>query len=137
MARLVARDPSGKLAQKRRFQAPGLEGLKDLPPFHKSRPQTTPSEVVENVLALSLEHPTRGCVRLSDLPKLQGISLSSPTVQNILIEHEMGSRYERLLKLEERTASEPIELSAEQIHPDRTTRMGLPVPNGRGGRRSA
>ena len=27
---------------KRRFQTHGLEGLKDLPPVHKSHPQTTP-----------------------------------------------------------------------------------------------
>ncbi|RMG85937.1 MAG: helix-turn-helix domain-containing protein, partial [Chloroflexi bacterium] len=32
---------------KRRFQTYGLEGLKDLPPIHKSHPQTTPPEVVE------------------------------------------------------------------------------------------
>lgn len=147
MAKLVAKDPVEKLAQKRlsilqlaealgnvseacrrrgmdrtsfyeykrRFQTHGLEGLKDLPPIHKSHPQTTPPEVVEQVLALSLEHPAWGCVRLSDFLQLQGISLSSPTVQNILIKHEMGSRYERLLKLEERAASEPIELTAEQI----------------------
>lgn len=51
---------------KRRFQTHGLEGLKDLPPIHKSHPQTTPPEVVERILALSLEHPTRGCVFLSD-----------------------------------------------------------------------
>lgn len=147
MAKLVAKNPAEKLAQKRlsilqlaealgnvseacrrrgmdrtsfyeykrRFQTHGLEGLKDLPPIHKSHPQTTPPEVVEKVLALSLAHPAWGCVRLSDFLKLQGISLSSPTVQNILIKHEMGSRYERLLKLEERAATEPIELTAEQI----------------------
>jgi len=32
---------------KRRFQAHGLEGLKDLPPIHKFHPQTTPPEVVK------------------------------------------------------------------------------------------
>lgn len=100
---------------KRRFQTHGLEGLKDLPPIHKSHPQTTPAAVVERILALSLDHPVWGCVRLSDYLKLEGISVSSPTVQSILIKHEMGSRYERLLKLEERAAREPITLTAEQI----------------------
>jgi len=100
---------------KRRFQTHGLEGLKDLPPIHKSHPQTTPAETVERVIALSLAHPTRGCVFLSDRLKLQGISVSSPTVQNILIKHGLGSRYERLLKLEERAAEQQIELTAEQI----------------------
>ncbi len=31
---------------KRRFQTHGLEGLVDLPPIHKSHPQTTPPEVL-------------------------------------------------------------------------------------------
>lgn len=65
---------------KRRFQTHGLEGLKDLPPIPKAHPFTTPPEVVERILALSLEHPAWGCTRLSDMLKLEGVSVSSPTV---------------------------------------------------------
>lgn len=93
---------------KRRFQTHGIEGLKNKPPIHKTHPQTTPPEVVEKVLALSMANPTRGCVWLSDRLKLEGISISSPTVQHILIKHGMGKRHERLLKLEERAAQEAI-----------------------------
>ena len=100
---------------KRRFQTHGLEGLKDLPPVHKTHPMTTPPEVVERVLALSEANPAWGCVRLSDQLQLEGTPLSSPTVQNLLIKHGVGTKYERLLRLEERMASEPIELTAEQI----------------------
>lgn len=100
---------------KRRFQTHGLEGLKDLPPIHHSHPFTTPPEVVERILATSLSHPGWGCVRLSDQLKLEGISVSSPTIQNILIKHEMGSKYERLLKLEQQVAEQALELTAEQI----------------------
>jgi transposase InsO family protein len=100
---------------KRRFQTHGIEGLKDLPPIHKTHPQTTPPEVVEKVLALSLANPTRGCVWLSDKLKLEGVSVSSPTVQDILIKHGMGKRYERLLKLEEKAAQEALALTAEQV----------------------
>jgi transposase len=64
---------------KRRFQTHGLEGLKDLPPIHKSHPMTTPEEVVERILELSLAHPSWGCVRLSNYLKHQGISVSSPS----------------------------------------------------------
>lgn len=39
---------------KRRFQTHGIEGLKDLPPIHKSHPQTTPQEAVEKILEMSL-----------------------------------------------------------------------------------
>jgi len=100
---------------KRQFQTHGLEGLKDLPPVHKTHPMTTPQAVVDRILALSLEHPGWGCTRLSDMLKLQGVSVSSPTVQNILIKHGMGGKYDRLLKLEEKAEKEPITLTADQI----------------------
>jgi transposase InsO family protein len=100
---------------KRRFQIHGLEGLKDLPPVHHSHPWTTPPETVERILASSLEHPTWGCDRLSDQLKSEGVSISSPTVQDILIRHGIGSRYERLLKLEEKALDGAIELTADQV----------------------
>jgi hypothetical protein len=100
---------------KRRFELQGLEGLKDLPPIHKTHPQTTPPELAEQIVTLSLAHPAWGCVRLAAHLKLQGVTVSSPTIQSILIKHGIGTRFERLLKLEERVAAEPIELTPEQI----------------------
>jgi len=100
---------------KRRFQTHGLEGLKDLPPIHKTHPQTTPPEVEAEILALSLEHPGWGCHRLSDMMRLRGRYVSGPTIQIIPARNEMATMYGRLLKLEERAASEPIELTAEQV----------------------
>src|SRR5690348_18282254 len=73
---------------KRRFELQGLEGLKDLPPIHKTHPQTTAPEIAEQIVALSLAHPAWGCVRLSAHLKLQGITVSSPTVQGILIDRK-------------------------------------------------
>ena len=66
-------------------------------------------------MALSLNHPAWGCVRLAQHLKLQGISVSSPTIQSILIKHGMASKFDRLLKLQEQLVAEPFELSAEQI----------------------
>jgi transposase InsO family protein len=100
---------------KRRFQTHGMEGLKDLPPIHKSHPMSTPKEVQEKILALSLDHPAWGCNRLSDHLKLEGVSISAPTVQNILNREGLGSRYERWLRLEQKTAEKEIELTAEQV----------------------
>lgn len=100
---------------KRRFQTHGIEGLKDLPPIPKSNPLTTPPEQVERILELSLEHPTWGCNKLCDSLALEGIKISYPTIQNILNKHDMGTRYERLLKLEERSLSHQIELSPQQV----------------------
>lgn len=100
---------------KRRFKTHGLEGLKDLPPIPELHPQTTPPEVEEKILELSLANPMWGCVRLSDQLKLRGVSVSSPTIQKILIKHELGSRYQRLLKLEEQALDHQIELTPEQV----------------------
>src|SRR4030042_6552805 len=99
---------------KRRYQTHGLEGLKDLPPIPKSNPLTTPQEHVERLLALSLEHPTWGCNKLSDILALEGIKISYPTIQHILNKHGMGKRYERLLTLEEKSMEHEIELTPEQ-----------------------
>jgi hypothetical protein len=109
---------------KRRFELQGLEGLKDLPPIHKSHPQTTPPETVERILALSLAHPAWGCCRLEAHLKLDGVSVSSPTIQSILIKHELGTRFQRLLKLEAQAAEEGFELAPDQV---RATREGQPV----------
>lgn len=57
---------------KRRFQTHGFEGLKDLPPIHRSHPQTTPPETVERIKALTLEHPAYGCNRIEALLTLEG-----------------------------------------------------------------
>ena len=100
---------------KRRFQTHGFEGLVDLPPIPHSHPQTTPQEVVEKILDRSLLHPMWGCNRLSDQLQLEGISVSGPTIQKILEKNGMGSKYERLLTLEEKVLSKEVELTPEQV----------------------
>ena len=100
---------------KKRFAAVGLAGLKDLPPIHHSHPDTTPSEQVERILALSLEHPAWGCNKLSEWLKLEGIRISFVTVQNILNKHGLGTRYDRWLRLETEYGQKAIELTAEQV----------------------
>jgi transposase InsO family protein len=100
---------------RRRFQTHGLEGLKDLPPITKSQPNATTPETEAKIIEASLEHPSWGCVKLSDSLKLRGVSVSSPTVQKILIRNGMASVYDRWMKVEQRHLDEGIELTAEQI----------------------
>ena len=100
---------------KRRFQTHGIEGLKDLPPVHKSHPMATPEEVRQKIVRMSLSHPAYGCNRISDQLRLEGVSVSAPTIQSILNKEGLGTRYERWLKLEEETLGKEIELSAEQV----------------------
>ena len=100
---------------KRRFQTHGLEGLKDMPPIPKSQPNQTTPENEAKVLECSLSHPSWGCVKLSDFLKLEGVSISSPTIQKILIRNGLASVYERWLKVEERHLEKGIELTVEQV----------------------
>jgi len=100
---------------KRRFQTHGLEGLKDLPPIAKTHPQAVAAEVEERIVALALERPSYGCNKIEKLNSLEGPYISNVTIQKILIEHGLGSRYERWLALEKRSAEEGIELSGDQI----------------------
>lgn len=48
---------------KRLFQTQGFDGLKDLPPIHKTHPQTTPEPVVQRIKDLALAHPAYACNR--------------------------------------------------------------------------
>lgn len=99
---------------KRRFQTQGFDGLRDLPPIHKSHPQTTPEAVVERIKALALEHPAYGCNRLEALLALEGTRVSSITIQKILNERGLGTRVDRWLALEQANADRAIEITPEQ-----------------------
>lgn len=100
---------------KRRFKTQGFAGLQDLPPIVKSHPFTTAPEVVERIKALALAHPAFGCNRLEHLLALAGPRVSSITIQKILNEAGLGTRYARWLALEQQRADQVIELSTEQV----------------------
>ena len=95
---------------KQRYQAQGIEGLKDLPPIHKSHPQTTPPAVVKQVMAWVFKQPTWGCEKISLKLKQAGIRLSAVTVQDILNKHDVGTRQQRLFAAEKRHLAVEIEL---------------------------
>ena len=100
---------------KRAFQEKGLEGLLDHPPIPKNFPNETSEEIKEKVIALSLEHPAWGPLRISDHLRLQGISVSPSTVRNLWIKENLETRYKRLLRLEEEKNGQDLDLTEEQI----------------------
>ncbi len=100
---------------KRAFQERGLEGLLDQPPVPKSFPNETLAEIRQKVVALSIEHPAWGQVRVSDHLRLEGISVSPSTVRNVWLKEGLETRYKRTLRLEEERHGEDIELTEEQI----------------------
>ncbi len=99
---------------KRRYKSKGIDGLRDNPPVHHSHPRTTPQDVENQVVALSLEHPAWGCDRLAELLEEQDINLSSQTVQNIRRRNKIGTRRDRRLKLEKLYQDPAALLSVEQ-----------------------
>lgn len=100
---------------KRRFEANGLEGLKDLLPIVKHHPFATTAEHEARVVELSLAHPARGCNFLSDLLRKEGVLISYPTVQNLLNKNGLRKRYDRWLRLEQMAAEEHLVPTAEQL----------------------
>lgn len=100
---------------KRAFQEHGFDGLIDRPPIPKSFPTETPSEVRQQVIALSLEHPAWGPVRVSDTLRLAGVAVSPSTVRNLWIKENMETKYKRLLRLEEEKNGTDLDLTEEQI----------------------
>jgi len=101
-------------AWKKRFDESGLDGIKDLSTAHHTHPQTTSTEVEEKIVEL-LTHPGWGCIKLSDWLRSQNVSVSSPIVQKILIKRNMCSKFDRLMRLEERHLTEEFPLTEDQI----------------------
>jgi transposase InsO family protein len=104
------------LEYRRRFQALGLEGLRDLPPPSvKSQYQAPATEIIARIADLSLDRPDCSARQLNSQLKLEGIWMTTPTVQGILDMHGMGTTHERLLKLEVKHLQEHRELTPEQV----------------------
>jgi len=100
---------------KRRFEAYGLEGLKNLPPVHAAHPLSTPQSLVERIIELSQTHPSWGCYRISQYLSLLGCSVSGPTIQKIMKRNGMGTRKDRWLALEDKVLRADVPLTLEQI----------------------
>lgn len=135
--------PRGRPAAAR-FQTQGLDGLKDLPPIHKSHPQTTPEPVVERIRDLALAHPAYGCNRHEAMLAPEGIRVSAITIQKILNDKGLGTRVERWLALEAKNAVKAISITPEQagflekLNPcfrERHVESAAPVGSGRNGAR--
>lgn len=98
---------------KGRLQTHRFECSKDLPPIHKSPPQTSPPEAIEKIKAL--DRPACGCNRFEAILAPQGIRVSLITIPKILNGTGLGTRPDRWLALKVKHADEAITLRAEQI----------------------
>jgi hypothetical protein len=102
---------------KARYDKYGFEGLKNFSPIHKSHPFTTPLEIEQKIIRLSLKHPSYGCKKLKELFYiLTGHTISNVTIQKILNRNNLGTQYHRWLALEDKYFKKKLKnLTDEQI----------------------
>lgn len=101
---------------KRSFQTHGIEGLVDKPPLPGPHPNELPEGTKEKIIEVSLKHPAFGQQRISDQLRLEGLNVSPTSVRNVWIKEDMETRYKRLLRLEEKAATQAgLVLTEDQI----------------------
>ena len=87
---------------RRRYEREGRDGLRDRPPIARNHHSRKPRCVEEKVLGHALASPLVGCHPLAKrLRDFLSIDINGVTVQNILNRHGLGSRYDRVAKVEE------------------------------------
>ena len=101
---------------RRNFQTYGAEGLIDRLPGPKGpHPNRVSQDIEDAILAYSLEHPSHGAQRTADDLVLSGVQVSSSGVRGVWSRHNLLTKHERLLRLEETAAKRKLTLTEEQI----------------------
>jgi transposase InsO family protein len=101
---------------RRNYQLYGAEGLIDRLPGPKGpHPNRVSEEIETAILAHSLEHPTHGCLRVSQELAMQGVMVSPMGVRGVWTRHNLLSRHQRLLRLEREVRERRLELDEEKV----------------------
>ena len=101
---------------RRNFQTYGAQGLIDrLPGPRGPHPNRVPEEVEQALLDHALHHPSHGPLRVAQELTLKGIQVSSGGVRGVWGRHELLTRHQRLLRLEQHVSDTKIALSDEQV----------------------
>jgi transposase InsO family protein len=101
---------------RRNYQTYGAKGLVDrLPGPRGPHPNRVSEEIEKAILDHSLNHPTHGCLRVAEELALQGVQVSSGGVRGVWSRHNLLTRHERLLRLEQKVGKQKIQLSEEQV----------------------
>lgn len=100
---------------KEMYEEQGAEGLRELS-RRKPNPKNRVDPIVEEaVLAMSLENPALGQVRVSNALKQDGIFVSPGGVRSIWLRHGLETFKKRLKALEEKAAAENLVLTEAQV----------------------
>lgn len=97
------------------YDEQGEEGLRELS-RRKPNPKNRVDPVVEEaVLAIALENPALGQLRVSNTLKQEGIFVSPGGVRSIWLRHDLETFKKRLIALEEKAAVENLVLTEAQL----------------------
>lgn len=101
---------------RRNYQTFGAEGLLDRIPGAKGPHPNRVDETTETaILAYCLKHPTHGPVRVANQLLLEGFQISSTGVRGVWSRHDLLTKQNRLLRLENQVREQNFELSDDQI----------------------
>jgi transposase InsO family protein len=101
---------------RRNYQTYGADGLIDRLPGPKGpHPNRVDKAVEKAILDYSLKHPSHGCLRVAQQLALEGVQVSSGGVRGVWGRHNLITKHERLLWLEQTVAKRRLKLSDEQV----------------------
>ena len=101
---------------RRNYQTFGADGLLDrLPGCKGPHPNRVDEKIEKAILLHCLDHPSHGCLRVAQELSLKGVQVSSGGVRGVWSRHNMQTKPERLLQLEQTVQKRKITLSDEQI----------------------
>lgn len=97
------------------YEEQGEEGLRELSRRKPNRKNRVDPAVEEAVLAIALENPALGQLRVSNTLKQDGIFVSPGGVRSIWLRHDLETFKKRLKALEEKAAAENLVLTEAQL----------------------
>lgn len=101
---------------RRNYQIYGSAGLIDrLPGARGPHPNRVAAEVEQAILAHSLDHPCHGALRVAQELSLQTVHVSSTGVRGVWSRHNLLTKQERLLRLEQHVNKQAMKLTEEQV----------------------
>lgn len=101
---------------RRNFQTYGADGLIDrLPGARGPHPNRVSAEVEKAVLDFCLANPTKGCLAVAQHLNLEGVTVSAGGVRGVWNRHNLTTKHDRLLRLEEHVRERRVKLSDEQV----------------------
>ena len=91
---------------KEAFERYGPDGLAPATRRRPRMPNQTPSEIERRILEMTAQFPTYSYLRISMQLKLVGVGVSPAAVRGVWLRHGLTLKIQRLLWLEQKTASE-------------------------------